>query len=77
MSWVVNLFNPGQPTRFAPSNDRRPQVFSNLQNYDDEQDSKHRGRCASECAESMEEEEEDRHPYWHVSHGAYNKALKS
>ena len=72
MSWVANLFNPAQATRtgFAPSNDRQPPLFSNVQDYRDGSKNKYREGRAGEYAQSMEEEEEEeyaRHPYWRVS----------
>lgn len=70
MSWVANLFNPAQATRnsFAPSNDRQPPVFSNVQDYEDGSNSTYGERQAGQYAQTMEEEEEyARYPYWQVS----------
>lgn len=88
MSWVAYLFNPAQATRtsFAPSNDREPPVFSNVQDYGDGSNSTHRERQAGGYAQAMEEEEEEyaRHPYWQVSQlridfdsSAFPKSIKS
>ena len=72
MSWVASLFNPAKatPTGFAPSNDRQPPVFSNVQENENGSSSKYRERWAKEYAQSVEEEEEEyeaRNPYWQVS----------
>ena len=71
MSWVANLLNPAQATRtsFAPSNNRQPPVFSNVQDYEDGSNSTLRAPRVDEYAQSMEEEVEEyaRHPYWQVS----------
>lgn len=73
MSWVAHLLNPAQTsqTGFAPSSDRQPPVFSNVQNCEDGSNGIYHGRRVGEYAQSMEvaEEEDDdyRHPYWQVS----------
>lgn len=75
MSWVSNLFNSAQATRisFAPSNDRQPPAFSNVQNYEDVSPGTYQERPTGKYAESVEEEEEmaeeydARNPYWQVS----------
>lgn len=73
MSWVAHLLNPAQTSRtgFAPSNDRQPPVFSNVQDCEDGSNGTYDERRVGEHAQSMEvaEKEEDdvRHPYWQVS----------
>ena len=73
MSWVANLFNSAQATRisFAPSNDRQPPAFSNVQGYEDGPNSAYQERPIKKYAQSMEAEEEEqydaRNPYWQVS----------
>ena len=72
MSWVANLFNPAKatPTGFAPSNDRQPPVFSDVQKHESGSSNKSREQRAREYAQSVEEEEEEheaRNPYWQVS----------
>lgn len=75
MSWVANLFNSAQATRisFAPSNDRQPVAFSNVQNVEHVSRGAYQQRPTGKYAKSMEEEEEvaeqydARNPYWQVS----------
>ena len=77
MSWVANLFNSAQATRvsFAPSNDRHPPAFSNVQDYEDASNRTYQEREARKYAQSVEEEEEEevaveynaRNAYWQVS----------
>ena len=71
MSWVVNLFNPAQATRFsfASSSDRQTLAISNVQEYEDGYNRTYPDLRSEEYFETMEEEEEEyyRHPYWQVS----------
>ena len=73
MSWVANLFNSAQATRisFAPSNDRQPPAFSNVQDYEDGSNSTYQERPNKKYPQSLEAEEEEQHdarnPYWQVS----------
>ena len=68
MSWVSNLFNTGQAPQLAPSHDRKPTLFSNVQEiYEDGGNTILREGGRKEYTQPMDEEEEAaRAPYWHV-----------
>ena len=68
MSWVSNLFNTGQAPQLAPSGERKPSLFSDVQEiYEDGENTMLRRGRRKEYTQPMDEEEEAaRAPYWHV-----------
>ena len=68
MSWVSNLFHTGQAPQLAPSTERKPTLFSHVQEiYDDGENTILREGRPKEYTQPMDEEEEAaRAPYWHV-----------
>ncbi len=68
MSWVSNLFNTGQAPQLAPSTERKPTLFSDVQEiHEDGENTALREGRRKEYAQPMDEEEEAaRAPYWHV-----------
>ena len=68
MSWVSTLFNTGQAPQLAPSTERKPTLFSDVQEiYEDGENTTVRKGWRKEYTQPMDEEEEAaRAPYWHV-----------
>ena len=67
MSWVANLFTPAQPSNLASSNDRGSPTFSTVQDDKYVNEKSLWEGWGKEQAQSTEEEEEIRSPYWQVS----------
>ena len=68
MSWVVNLFNPGQRHDLTPTGDEQPIVFPGREGFSNNRKDISSNEWAQQQKQPMDEEEAAaRSPYWHVS----------